>query len=444
MSRIDFRADRSGRTAGGQMSMLQRLFARSSLYAALASTLVNQKGGGSVTLARGGAKTIIGYAPAALPGDPMVELTLAINEAGFAGARRVSAGAWSEVFADGTPIPASNLKGASVETASQNTLVSTGFALDGLASAVPSTFYSSDGQLMTLLTQGLAAGFGQQYYQPVAMTLSRTASVEVKKGTALFVGLNQTGNAATSVSFDLTLGTASLAGIDVSGYGISLLPNGNWYIYVSNVITSASFWALKVGDTAVEAQAGTPIAGAGKTVHIGRMQSEPLPYMSSHIPLSTAAVARIADTLTESTVGKLNSTEGAIAFTFTSDHNAPISSVLMSAIVDASNGLLVSYYAGVLYFEKRAPVGTIASTATTTYYKDIPIKVAFTWGAGGLAIYQNGAKIGFVATSTAVVLPTFVELGSLGGSSQIGGFFKDLRFWQTAPTDAEMIKETTL
>ena len=55
--RRDFRADRSGRTEGGVLSDLQRLFMQSSLYAALTSALTLQKGTGAISFTRASAKT---------------------------------------------------------------------------------------------------------------------------------------------------------------------------------------------------------------------------------------------------------------------------------------------------------------------------------------------------------------------------------------------------
>lgn len=79
----------------------------------LKTSLVPRASGGSATptFTRATPAYVTGYASDAEDGASQTEILCASGEARFSGARRVSEGVWSDVLADGTPIPDAELLG---------------------------------------------------------------------------------------------------------------------------------------------------------------------------------------------------------------------------------------------------------------------------------------------------------------------------------------------
>lgn len=169
---------------------VNQALASSGLYAPLTHSAILTRGTGSPTFTRETTKTVMGYAPTANSGDSQVLLLIAAGEIGFTGARRISQGVWSNTFADGSPIPASTLKGYSREDTATNESFPSGISVVAA----------------TCVTRTLTAA---------AYTLSFKGTGSVT-GTGGWVGtLNGTG-ATNRVTMTVTA-TAAAATLTVSG-----------------------------------------------------------------------------------------------------------------------------------------------------------------------------------------------------------------------------------
>jgi len=267
-----------------------------------------------------------------------------------------------------------------------------------------------------------------------------TLSFFVKKNSDnRFIFINAGGLIGVSGSFNLD--TQAVTG------GVQLFetyPNG-WYRIgiteeASSDVTNGYFVQLQQGTT------DASYTGDGSSVFVWGLQFEE-GNLSSYIPnLATGSTSRSADTCTDAGDATIfNDSEGVLYFEAARLNSEDNSSITFS-ISDGSNSNAVSMY----YYSGGIAVDIFNSLGTRTILHSISLnqqaefnKLAIKYKSNDMALWFNGNE---VATNTqAINLTGLNELKASYGNGQFPfyGKCKDLRYYDTALTDAELTELTT-
>lgn len=279
---------------------------------------LNPQLGPPATFTRATTKTVLGYGPTANSGDDQILLTLASGEAGFTGARRVSEGVWSESLADGSSIPAADLKGVDVEGAGTNTaLYSTPSDLGTTwtdVNATPAANYATapDGSTSAVrLVDDGSTGTGSVFLQQAGITLSSgvatTISVYLKADQLSWaaVQLNLFDDNA-SAYFNLSSGElGTLAGNATNGR-IQDAGNGWYRCSFEYTTTTDLVGQIRIFVGADDNNVTVDLDGTSSILVWG-VQLEAGDFPTSYIATGASAVTRNADVLTYSAVGNADS-----------------------------------------------------------------------------------------------------------------------------------------
>jgi hypothetical protein len=160
-------------------------------------------------------------------------------------------------------------------------------------------------------------------------------------------------------------------------------------------------------------------------------------FASSVIPTAASVISRNADVLSIPTSGNIDNVDGTLAMEW-----SPIFASTMTAgaayyLFDA--GPLEAYYNATDQKIYLTDGTNTISTAALTFSANVAQKLAFRWGASGLAIYRNGAEAASGETYTASALDANLYLGSdTAGANQAFSNFKPMRAWDRSFTNTEM------
>lgn len=389
---------------------VNQALASSGLYAPLTHSAILTRGTGSPTFTRATTKTVMGYAPTANSGDSQVLLLIAAGEIGFTGARRISQGVWSNTFADGSPIPASTLKGYSAEAAATNMIRYSGtpsnasWVKRGTATSVTGQIDPFGGNTGELVTVG-AASVNDMYIGAPGFTAS----------------------AALGVSLWLKQSTTSGTLLVVNAQGD---PYGSWSINLAllpTIISRITKDHPSVTETIPYTSTPAGSAGlqfictAGCSFVFGGAQQE-LGQVTSYIPTTTAAVTRNADVLTYQTASNFSDTAGTMYAEVYKDSWASANGV---AIGSATNGMkFISTNSGVSAFDGTNTVSGAAGTPTGS------VKMAAGWSGSTMSVTANNTTVGTGAYDGAWNLTT-IGVGAAGN-----GNIKNVRIWSSRLSDS--------
>jgi hypothetical protein len=219
----------------------------------------------SLTFTRTTVATVMAYAPTAVAGDLPLVTSVAINEARFQNARRISQGVWSNVLNDGSAIPLSIT--LLVEEARTNLFIN-----------------SND---LTAITT----------------TLGNASGTATKAANALHFGANagdylymRIGNlaASTTISIRIVLSGTGTVKLNIAQR------DSNFGTPITVVLTATPTVYSITGTNGAGGEAGyTGIFigsnGTASDTTLGQWQLEAAPSSSSYIPTTTVAVTRAAD-----------------------------------------------------------------------------------------------------------------------------------------------------
>ena len=323
---------------------------------------------------------------------------------------------------------------------------------------IPNSEDGSTWALNNITLSSLSGGLNKNYYQITSLgntgrfdvvrnnwvnltAGTYTASVFAKKGTCdeiiLTTRANFSSQSAYSV-FNLTSGTV------VSDNGVvgSIEPySDGWYRCAITFTNSGGYT-----DFASFAFGFNFNSSSTDTLFVASPQSEIGSYPTSYIPTQGSAVTRVADVCSQTPPsGIIGQTEGVLyaeisAFVGANeDRQISISDGGTSnrvAMALLSNGTQVQF---VVSSGGSITVNTTQTIATITS----GTKIAFAYKANDFKIYANGLLI---ASDTSGAAPT--GLNTLGldrgdGGDNFYGNLKDLKLYNTALTDAELIALTS-
>jgi len=205
-------------------------------------------------------------------------------------------------------------------------------------------------------------------------------------------------------------------------------------IYTANG-TSGSFIQL-FGDL------GTPKNG----FYIFGAQLEEQAHATSYISTSGTIATRLADSVSGAgDATTFNSTEGVLYFEGSSLVNGGVHRNI--SISDGTNNNLVMFRydatAGRLTSYVRGGGGAYTIKTTTGFTQANNNKIALSWN-GDLNVYVNGSLSSTTSINNLPIGLNELRFTSSSGSGKFEGKVKDLRVYNTALTDAELITLTTI
>lgn len=383
------------------VSPLQALYNKFGFFAPLTSSLVLSRGTGSATFTRASVATVMGYDAAATSSSSQVLLTVASGEARFQGARRVSEGVWSSLFADGTPIPDATLKGYLAEGSrtnlclQSNTFSNASWTKSGGIAATQNTTGPDGATSGWQMTGSGAQAISQTF---TATAAAWTASLFIAKTTGStsypVISLERSPNAAI-YTFDPNTGTMTAWTSRDGGWSIlastarvESFNSAWWRISITATITAADYtlvWFPAAGGTAT--YAGPTIGGAGSpdTNKFFGAQLELGSFPSSYIPTTMAAVTRAADSDSYATSGNFSDTAGTIYFETEAASWANASGRIVG---DAAEGILASSSnSGVQVYDGTNTVNGSAGSPSGQ------ISAAVSWSGSTMKVCVNGGTV---------------------------------------------------
>jgi hypothetical protein len=133
------------------------------------------------------------------------------------------------------------------------------------------------------------------------------------------------------------------------------------------------------------------VVTAGAYAFIIEPQLNKLPFATSLISTTTAAITRAADVLSYPTACNLNAASGGIYLEFTPEH-APSGTVyLFGSYVDANNSLQILHNATNLIARKRIAGTNYDATIANAFVAGTKYKIAIGWGNSGIKFVLDGA-----------------------------------------------------
>jgi len=271
-----------------------------------------------------------------------------------------------------------------------------------------------------------------------------TLSMFSKKAENNYIALFE-GKTAGTVFFNLNNGTIVSESGGATGT-IELFSN-NWYkisLTVTVPSTAANFEIYTSNDGTSLTYQGVN----GNGTYIYGAQLEQASYPTSYIPTDGATATRNQEICVDATP-EINSQEGVLYLEakVKSDSNSSINSIGISNGTD-SNRLSIIMYGNSDLIRANMNVSGV-SQFDFLQYGNIPeqyYKIAVSYKQNDCKIFINGVKVGTDISATMPSLATFDRLNLDIGNNlyDFYGNIKDLKLYNTALTDAELIALTTI
>mgnify|MGYP003677060884 CR=1 FL=1 len=312
-------------------------------------------------------------------------------------------------------------------------------------SAIPNSVTSLDGNLNGYLLQENTSNASHDIRQNSTVVSGQqyTYSVFVKKSD---VGQDRNlsfyiGGTNGSISFNTTNGTFFSVG-SVDSYSSEDYGNGWWRLQFTDTSVSTSFNIIAILNNGSTIYQGDGTSG----VYIYGAQLEQGSYATSIIPTSGSAVTRVADNCNNSANAQvINSTEGVLYAQISALSNSGNTYRLIGLNNGSgtnTNRIFIGYTNNNSIYAAINDT-TIAFTVSSFDVKNFN-KVAVVYNGSIAKLFINGSEVGSGITNA----PTLSGLsrvdfsGSSTGANEFKGNTKDVRVYNTALTDAELIALT--
>ena len=263
-------------------------------------------------------------------------------------------------------------------------------------------------------------------------------SVFAKKKTSKYLALGDGNLTVNGVWFDLengTIGTQYNAIGEIEEFG-----NGWYKCTMKYTLTSSNAKFIYQSNTNGATSLG--VVG-GDSVYIFGAQLEQNSYPTSYIPTSGSAVTRVADACTNGGNDQvINNIEGTIFINCDFINNNGVQ-VLCSPNDNAFNKRIE------IWANSGLVTGFIGGSSNITIGSSALVngnhKIALAYKSGNSSFYIDGVLIGSKSDSFTISALTQLTLGYFNGNQYMSeSKTKDVRVYNTALTDAELITLTTL
>ena len=381
-----------------------------SLYVPLKNSLVLTNGTGDPTFTRASVATVWGYAAAANEADGQTLLSVASGEARFTGARRVSEGVWSNLFADGSAIPDSTLKGYLAEGERTNRCL-----------------YSNDFSNAAWVASNVTKG-ADNHTAPDGTASAYSLTATAANGTVI-QDLGVVASASKTGGFYLKRKTGT-GNIDITMDG-----GTGW----TTVAVTSTWTRFEKNQTLADEDFGIRLVTSGDAVYVWNGQVETAAFLSSPVTTTSAAVPRAADVLTYPTSGNFSDTAGTCYAEF---YRANAIGVIYPRVVgDTVSDSTPLYLQGgtskVAIYDLSTEVATAGTFSTSSINK-----AASKWEGAAMSVCLGGGAVASGVYDGSYNL-TALGIGANATTNQLFGNIRNVTIWQLAVPSYNLIDITT-
>ena len=242
---------------------------------------------------------------------------------------------------------------------------------------------------------------------------------------------SETGTSSGDFYFYLG-GTPSYTGIKYKDCG------GNvWRVSTTRVSESSALNYNGVYKSTSQSSKGFRMVG---------FQLEALPYATSYIPTSGAIATRLADSVTGAgDATTFNSTEGVLYAEMAALSNDGANRRISLNDGSSNNRALFGYNAtgSISWLVRVSGVTSFTGTHTLADSTQM-VKVALKYKSNDFSIFINGVESASDTSGATPIGLSELSLTDGGGANPFKGKIKDLRVYNTALTDAELLTLTTI
>ena len=268
----------------------------------------------------------------------------------------------------------------------------------------------------------------------VSLTGLRVVSIFAKKGTHRYLRIGAYGGTNSYANFDLENGVvADGANANIEDYG-----NG-WFRCICHSAdgTTGGVQIFPSNNT-------TGAATTNGSIQIYGVQLEQGSYATSYIPTSGSAVTRLADSCSQTVPdGVIGQTEGVLYAELGNIPSQAIDDVFVELSDGTSNNRILFYADSNGYIRNQIKAsGSISSLINTNVTVSSNMKIAITYKSNEAKVFINGVQYG--GTDTSVVVPSVnkMNLENYTGARSQTSTLKDVRIYNIALTDQELIALT--
>jgi len=269
----------------------------------------------------------------------------------------------------------------------------------------------------------------------VSLTGLRVVSIFAKKGTHRYLRIGAYGGTNSYANFDLENGVvADGANANIEDYG-----NG-WFRCICHSADGATG-----GVQIFPSNNTTGAATTNGSIQIYGVQLEQGSYATSYIPTSGSAVTRLTDSCSQTVPdGVIGQTEGVLYAELGSIPSEAIDDVFVELSDGTSNNRILFYADSNGYIRNQIKAsGSISSLINTNVTVSSNMKIAITYKSNEAKVFINGVQYG--GTDTSVVVPSVnkMNLENYTGTRSETSTLKDVKLYDTALTDQELIALTS-
>ena len=271
-----------------------------------------------------------------------------------------------------------------------------------------------------------------------------TFSVFAKKGNNDWIRTAHVSSATNASWFDLENGVVGT----VNGVSGTIEDFGNgWYKCTNTFVATQATGGNQVFIGICDANGSTDAGASGQNDYVWGMQVEELSYATSYIPTSSTTVTRAQESCIDATP-TINSEEGVLY----GELSVPAADTFVlialgnSSANNDQNSVTIGFDNGVDFYGRvKSPSGSFVSQSV-----DAPIntnyKIALRYEQNNCALFVDGVKIASSSINYLFALP--LDNLSFNYNTNNGlpfyGRTKDLRIYDKALTDDELIELTTI
>ena len=267
-----------------------------------------------------------------------------------------------------------------------------------------------------------------------------TFSVFAKKGNNDWIRTAHVSSATNASWFDLENGVVGT----VNGVSGTIEDFGNgWYKCTNTFVATQATGGNQVFIGICDANGSTDAGASGQNDYVWGMQVEELSYATSYIPTSGTTVTRAQETCLDGVVSA-NSLEGVLYWEGSSyfDSTTIIAELSQG---DITNRVSLFYQNG---NDSRSSirVNNVQNTLQGGGSLSSTKKLAIVWSNNIASFWVNGSQVDtdtYVGSIPEGVL-TALNFAQVGGAAPFYGRTKDLRVYDKALTDDELINLTTI
>jgi hypothetical protein len=300
----------------------------------------------------------------------------------------------------------------------------------------------------------LSSYVSKSFSKPTSSELDMTLSVFVKQNVGDFFAMRSQGfypsRADIIFQFSTKTFTTSVSGTNFTIESTSYEDYGNgWYRLSAKFNTDAyPTLACLFSARSLSGQVDSTDSSSDSSVYLWGAQCE-LGDLSSFIPTTTSTQTRFAESCTDAgDVNVFNSFEGVLYAEMSANSNNGTNREITLTDGTTSNYVLIRFNSGAnnrIYTRVDVNNSIEYFELNTSYNITDYNKIAIRYKNSDFATFINGTKVDFQLSGNTFPSNTLnvINFHNGGGNNKFDGKVKDVRYYDTALTDAELTELTT-